>query len=136
MRYILDTHVLIWFITQDSQLKPSIKDVLFDQTNEFYVSHESLREIVIKAKLNKPDFKLLQGITISDIARTLQETLGVKLLASKVMHMRQLEELIPIHNDPFDHLLICQAITENLIMISHDGNFPFYQEQGLQLLKA
>lgn len=136
MRYLLDTHVLIWFITQDSQLKPTIKAVLFDQTNEFYVSHESLREIVIKAKLNKPDFKLLQGITISDIAITLQETLGVKLLASKVMHMRQLEELIPIHNDPFDHLLICQAITENLILISHDGNFPLYQEQGLQLLKA
>lgn len=136
MRYILDTHVLIWLITQDAQLKPSIKAVLFDQANEFYVSHESLREIVIKAKLNKPDFRLLQGVTISDIAKTLQETLGVRLLASKVMHMQQLEELMPIHNDPFDHLLICQAITENLIMISHDGNFPLYQSQGLHLLIA
>ncbi|RZM04782.1 MAG: PIN domain-containing protein, partial [Pedobacter sp.] len=134
MRYILDTHVLIWLITQDAQLKPFIKAVLFDQANEFYVSHESLREIVIKAKLNKPDFRLLQSVTISDIAKTLQETLGVKLLASKVMHMQQLEELMPIHSDPFDHLLICQAITENLIMISHDGNFPLYQSQGLHLL--
>ena len=136
MKYILDTHVLIWFITQDLQLKPSIKAVLFDQTNEFYVSHESLREIVIKAKLNKPDFRLLQDVTISDIAKTLQETLGVRLLASKVMHMQRLEELMSIHNDPFDHILICQAITEKLIMISHDGNFPLYQEQGLQLLIA
>ena len=136
MSYILDTHILIWFITQDSQLKPAIKAVLFDQANEFYVSHESLREIVIKAKLNKPDFRLLKGITISEIATTLQDTLGVNLINSKVMHVQQLEELIPIHNDPFDHILICQAITEKLIMISHDGNFPLYEQQGLQLLKA
>ncbi|MVM42304.1 PIN domain-containing protein [Spirosoma sp. HMF3257] len=134
MRYLLDTHVLIWYLIQDPLLKSSIKTVLFDQSNEFYVSHESLREIVIKAKLNKPDFRLLQGITITEIATVLRETLGVKLLASSVKHIQMLEKLAPIHNDPFDHILICQAITEKLIMISHDGNFPYIRIKACNYL--
>ena len=100
------------------------------------MSHESLREIVIKAQLKKPDFQVLNGITITDISLTLQKKLGIRLLSSKINHLQQLEELITIHKDPFDHLLICQAIAEKMILISRDGNFPFYQNQGLKLLIA
>jgi PIN domain nuclease of toxin-antitoxin system len=134
-KYLLDTHILIWLLTDSPDLQAPIKTILQNRTNEFYVSHESLREIVIKAKLKRADFQL-NGVTIADIANALRQTLGVKLLPSKVVHLAKLEALIPVHNDPFDHLLISQAIAERLILISHDGNFPFYESQGLKLLRA
>ncbi|GAB4028748.1 type II toxin-antitoxin system VapC family toxin [Spirosoma koreense] len=134
-RYLLDTHILIWWLTDSPDLQAPVKMILQNRANEFYVSYESLREIVIKAKLKRADFQL-NGITIADIANALRETLGVKLLPSKIVHLAKLEALIPIHNDPFDHILISQAIAERLILISHDGNFPFYESQGLKLLRA
>jgi PIN domain nuclease of toxin-antitoxin system len=134
-KYLLDTHILIWWLTDSPDLQAPVKMILQNRANEFYVSYESLREIVIKAKLKRADFQL-NGITIADIANALRETLGVKLLPSKIVHLAKLEALIPIHNDPFDHILISQAIAERLILISHDGNFPFYESQGLKLLRA
>jgi PIN domain nuclease of toxin-antitoxin system len=136
MRYLLDTHILVWLITDDKQLKPAIETILYDEQNEFYVSLESLREMVIKTKLNKGAFLLPQGFTISDIATLLTSTLRIKLLGQTLAHIQRLEALKPEHNDPFDHLLICQAIEERLIMISHDGKFPHYRQQGLDLLAA
>lgn len=134
-RYLLDTHILIWWLTDSPDLQTSIRTILQNPANDFYVSYESLREIVIKAKLKRADFQL-NGVTISEIANALRETLGVKLLPSRIIHLAKLEALIPIHNDPFDHILISQAIAERLILISHDGNFPFYETQGLKLLRA
>jgi PIN domain nuclease of toxin-antitoxin system len=136
MRYLLDTHIIIWLITDNRQLKPAVRKILFDSTNQFYMSVESLREIVIKDKLNKSDFQILRGVTITEIATTLVNTLQIKLLSANLAHIDELQYLRAIHNDPFDHLLICQAIAENLTMISHDGNFTLYQSQGLALLKA
>ncbi len=104
-KYLLDTHILIWWLTDSPDLQAPVKMILQNRANEFYVSYESLREIVIKAKLKRADFQL-NGITIADIANALRETLGVKLLPSKIVHLAKLEALIPIHNDPFDHILI------------------------------
>lgn len=134
-RYLLDTHIIIWWLTDSPDLPASISPILQNPRNEFHVSHESLREIVIKAKSKRADFQL-NGVTIAQIANALRQTLGVKLLPSRIVHLAKLEALIPVHHDPFDHLLISQAIVERLILISHDGNFPFYESQGLQLLKA
>ncbi|GAB4030308.1 type II toxin-antitoxin system VapC family toxin [Spirosoma gilvum] len=52
-KYLLDTHILIWWLTDSSDLPAPIKTILQNRTNEFYVSHESLREIIIKAKLKR-----------------------------------------------------------------------------------
>jgi PIN domain nuclease of toxin-antitoxin system len=83
-RYLLDTHILIWWLTDSPDLGISIRTILQTPTNEFYVSHESLREIVIKAKLKRADFQL-NGVTIADIANALRETLGVKLLPLRIV---------------------------------------------------
>ena len=136
MSYLLDTHILIWLLTNSSELKSGTRNVLLDTNNTFRVSFESLREITIKAKLNKPDFQLLNGLTISTLASDLQHKFNIDLLSVKIKHLQQLQNLVaaPNHNDPFDHLLISQAISERLTMISADTKFPFYQGQGLKLL--
>lgn len=136
VRYLLDTHITIWLIVGDKALKADTLDVIFDEQSEIFVSVESLREIVIKAKLNKVNFAFMRNNLISAIADDLTYRLGATLLNTTVAHTQRLQELNPVHNDPFDHLLICQAIDADLVMISADEKFPAYRRQGLNLLPA
>lgn len=132
MRYLLDTHILIWFLTGDRKLSVSVKPILDDGGNEFFFSTESIRELIVKSKLGK----LTLPVDIDTLLFDLQGKYGIQLLTVGPKHLKQLYVLeIPTHHkDPFDHLLICQSIAEEMTMISADRNFPHYQGQGLQLL--
>ena len=132
MKCLLDTHILIWALTDNPKLNPLVKTVLVDGTNEFFVSTESIRELILKAKSGK----LTLPTDIDRLLFDLQDEYGIRLLTVKPKHLKQLYSLQTpaTHKDPFDHLLICQAITEKLTLISADANFPYYQEQGLVLL--
>ena len=133
MKYLLDTHILIWTLTDDPKLSSTIRVILTDETNEFFLSTESIREMILKAKTGK----LTLPADIDLLLFELQDTYGIRLLTIKPKHLKQLYTLeTPTnHKDPFDHLLICQAIAEKLIMISADRNFPHYRFQGLQLME-
>ena len=132
MKYLLDTHILIWILTDNLKLDPIVKTVLIDSSNEFFFSIESVREIIVKTKTGK----LMLPIPIDHLLLEIQSQYGVRLLTVKPKHLKQLYilETPATHKDPFDHLLIAQAIAEKLILVSADRNFPYYQEQGLQLL--
>ncbi|MFD2571545.1 type II toxin-antitoxin system VapC family toxin [Spirosoma soli] len=125
MKYLLDTHILIWTLTDNPRLDPAVKTLLADQTHEFYLSTESIRELILKAKLGK----LSLPVDLDKLLFELQDDYGVRLLTVKPKHLKQLYvlETPAAHKDPFDHLLICQAITDKLILISADRNFPYYQ---------
>ncbi|MVM38694.1 PIN domain-containing protein [Spirosoma sp. HMF3257] len=131
MKYLLDTHILIWLLTDNPKLSSTSRVILADETNEFFFSTESVREMILKAKTGK--LTLPAGIDL--LLFELQDEYGIRLLTVKPKHLKQLYALeTPAnHKDPFDHLLICQAIAEKLIMISADRNFPHYRIQGLQL---
>ncbi|QDK77974.1 type II toxin-antitoxin system VapC family toxin [Spirosoma sp. KCTC 42546] len=133
MKYLLDTHILIWLLTDNPKLSSTSKVILADETNEFFFSTESVREMILKAKTGK----LTLPADIDLLLFELQDELGIRLLTVKPKHLKQLYTLeTPAnHKDPFDHLLICQAIAEKLIMISADRNFPYYRIQGLQLVE-
>lgn len=132
MRYLLDTHILIWFLTGNRKLSASVKSVLEDGGNEFFFSTESIREMIVKSKSGK----LTLPDDIDAMLFNLQSKYGIQLLTVGPKHLKQLYVLeIPSHHkDPFDHLLICQSVAEELTMISADRNFPHYKKQGLELL--
>src|SRR5262245_7975158 len=96
--YLIDTHILLWWLSNDKKLTKKISSLISDSENQILVSSVSIWEIVIKKSLNKlktPDN--LKGI--------LKES-DFKILPITADHAFQLEQLPPIHNDPFDRLLI------------------------------
>ena len=122
MRYLLDTHILIWLLTDNPKLASSVKIVLTDEANEFFFSTESIREMILKAKIGK----LALPANLDTLLFALQNEYGIQLLTVKPEHLKQLYTLQTpnTHKDPFDHLLICQAIADKLTLISADRNFP------------
>ncbi|MDR0814565.1 MAG: type II toxin-antitoxin system VapC family toxin [Bacteroidales bacterium] len=132
-RYLLDTHIFIWNIVDKKQLPRPLLDELDDYNNVLYVSRASLIEIAIKNR----DGKLELGEKYSIFIRSLESRMGVKILEFDNRHLITLNNLTypKSHKDPFDHLIISQAITDKLQLISVDKNMPFYCSQGLNLFQ-
>jgi PIN domain nuclease of toxin-antitoxin system len=121
MDLLLDTHAFIWFLNGESQLPVSIKNLIADTANKCYVSIASIWEIAIKVSLNKlelqGDFNQITGfITDNDI----------EVLPITFEHTQRLLQLDYHHRDPFDRLIISQAVTENLTIATKDGVFYKY----------
>ncbi|MCL1933424.1 MAG: type II toxin-antitoxin system VapC family toxin [Candidatus Azobacteroides sp.] len=133
--YLLDTHILIWLLDDDDRLNENIRDDIDYFQYTYYASVESLREIVILQSLKKISFAL----TINKIITDLQKR-QIGILPVEAVHIKELEKL-PIlningkkHEDPFDRLLISQAIAGKYTIISSDSKFPYYKDYGLKLL--
>lgn len=122
MNLLLDTHTLLWFIDGDQQLPNRVVESICDTQNRCYVSIASLWEIVIKMSLGKLEIK--DGIkTITDFIE--QNT--IEVLPIELEDILNLQHLEFHHRDPFDRLLISQAQTSDLIIISRDSLFAQYQ---------
>jgi len=123
MRYLIDTHVLIWYLEGDEKLAPGLRKELDDEGNIVVISIASLWEIAIKRAKNKEkiDFK----ITLPEIEAYIFGR-DFMLLNIAFKHLHLLLELPMHHDDPFDRLIISQAISENLTLISVDKHFKFY----------
>lgn len=124
MRYLLDTHVLLWWRADDSRLphrwdpifgKPDDHDILF--------SVASLWEIAIKRALGKLDLE----IDISDFGQQLQEDHGFRLLGIEPNALDRLATLPHHHRDPFDRLLIAQTIENGATAVTNDRNWKKYR---------
>ena len=134
--YLLDTHILIWFLKNDKEkLNENIREDIEYFQHPYNVSVESIREIVILQSLKKIqlDYNVEK---IIDFLKSIQ----VNIMPIDVNHIKALEKL-PIlalngktHDDPFDRLLISQAIASKYTIISSDSKFPFYKDYGLKLL--
>ena len=133
--YLLDTHILIWLLDDDDRLDKNIREDIdyFQQT--YYVSVETLREMVILQSLKKISFMLTIDKVIDDLQRR-----QINILPIEATHIKALEKLPVLtingkkHEDPFDRLLISQSIANKYTIISSDFKFPFYKEHGLKLL--
>ncbi|RYY06729.1 MAG: type II toxin-antitoxin system VapC family toxin [Sphingobacteriaceae bacterium] len=121
MKILLDTHILVWFAEGIDKLPNLTKLVIENLDNQRYVSIISLWEIVIKASLKKSEFKH----TLKEINLFLVSN-DINLLSIDVKHLDILSTLPFYHKDPFDRLLIAQAIAENLTLISVDQHFQAY----------
>ena len=121
MKYLVDTHVLIWAVLNSSKLTPRARELLSDARSEYYFSTASLWEIAIKRAKN-PD-KI--PIAAWDALALFTES-GFRELAISSRHAIVTGELPEIHNDPFDRMLLAQAKTEGMPLITHDGPMTAY----------
>ena len=122
MNLLLDTHAFLWFITGDKQLPDKVVKLIDDPKSKCFVSIASIWEIVIKLSLNKLEIK--GGFkTIEDFL----DNNDFELLAVGFSHTKNLLTLEHPHNDPFDRMIISQAIAEKLVIVSKDRFFKEYK---------
>lgn len=119
---LLDTHALLWFLWDDSQLSPRAKLVIEEPKNRKLVSIASCWEIAIKAGLGK---LILGESSRSFLAREVPRN-NFELLPITLDHATMVEQLPRHHNDPFDRLLVAQAVSEKVEIVSRDPVFDAY----------
>lgn len=121
MNLLLDTHTFIWFIEGDKNLSKRAKEKILDPSNIKFVSIASIWEIAVKIslgklKINRPFEAILTQI----------EDSGFEILPIAFEHTLVVSRLDFFHRDPFDRIIIAQALAENMTIISRDKNFENY----------
>lgn len=121
MKVLLDTHALLWWLADDARLGRHARTLIADPGNVVLVSAASLWEIVVKVRIGKLE------ADVAEIAQAIDRD-GFDLLSITPAHLSALRTLPrhPDHRDPFDHLLVAQAITEDATFVSEDRNTPRY----------
>jgi PIN domain nuclease of toxin-antitoxin system len=123
MRLLLDTHVLIWALNEPARLNAATRALLEDPDNAVFFSAASIWEIAIKARLGRADFDR----TSAGIARNARETGFVELPV--LSDAAERVEALPLHHrDPFDRLLVAQAMNGPLQLITADPLLKPYSE--------
>ncbi|NER31530.1 MAG: type II toxin-antitoxin system VapC family toxin, partial [Symploca sp. SIO1C4] len=110
MRILLDTHIFLWFISGDTKLSSDVRDAIRDRANEIYLSTVSVWEATLKYQLGKLPLPGHPG-TYLPLQRDLHQ---ISSLAVDESSVAQLANLPPLHRDPFDRMLICQALEKGL----------------------
>ncbi len=118
--HLIDTHTLIWSLLASDNLSETAKETMTDGS-KVYVSIASLWEIAIKQSINKLKIKN----SIEEIAQMCVKA-KINVLPIDAKHLDKIRELPAIHNDPFDRLIIAQAITEGMDIVTKDGIIPKY----------
>jgi PIN domain nuclease of toxin-antitoxin system len=119
MKLLLDTHALLWWLSNDNRLGPPVRNLIGDPANDVLVSVVSLWEIVVKVRVGKLRADIEDIVIASERSGFLSLNIGP-------MHLRILSGLARHHGDPFDHLLTAQAIAEHATFISDDRNTTKY----------
>ena len=129
MRLLLDTHAFLWTITEPGKLPAKSRSAIENTVNEAFVSAVSLWEISIKVRLNKLHLGSNDNL-IEAADRTGIQTLSIT--PDEAASYGQLTEAT--HNDPFDRMLIWQAISQKMTLVSGDKEFERFAANGLKLL--
>jgi PIN domain nuclease of toxin-antitoxin system len=121
MRFLLDTHLLIWSQIDSKRISARTRRLMEDEGNDLYFSVVSLWEIGVKRALKRPEFnidpRLLRGELLSE---------GYTELTVSAEHALAVERLPPLHKDPFDRLLLCQTLVEGLTLLTKDEEILAY----------
>ena len=120
MKLLLDTHIIIWAVSAPKLLSEKTQSYMTD-AETIYVSAASIWEICIKIQLNKLQLDL--ATFIQEIER-----IGVQSLAITWKHAQLTKEIPLYHKDPFDRMLIAQAMSEPLTLLTNDNTLPQYSE--------
>lgn len=122
MNLLLDTHTFLWFIAGSENLSPRARKLIEDEANRVFLSAASLWEIAIKVSLGK--------LALSEPFETLipaqLEMNSIEMLGISVSHASQVAILPFHHRDPFDRLLVSQALTEEIPIVSADEALDTY----------
>ncbi|MDM7957783.1 type II toxin-antitoxin system VapC family toxin [Blastomonas sp.] len=116
---MLDTHVLLWWLQDNSRLGQRARSFIADPDSQILVSIATPWEISVKHRIGK----------MGDSGAAVMEALidqGMTIVDLKPAHLKVLEAMPLLHRDPFDHLIIAQAAAEQAIVITDDAKFPEY----------
>jgi PIN domain nuclease of toxin-antitoxin system len=117
MNILLDTHILLWYLTDDGELSYEKSGIIEDTNNRLFFSIASLWEIAIKAGLLKLEIPKPIDILVPE---------EITILTIQIPHITTYQTLLHHHKDPFDRMLISQAIAENLVIMTNDAKFLNY----------
>ena len=132
MKYLFDTHIILWALAGEEYISETVQEIIEDRNNEIYYSSISPWEIETK-RLKQKEF-LLTGEQVTFLC----EQNGLVNIPVKTNHVVELKNILPIqdikHNDPFDKMLLAQAITENMIFVTHDKKFEYYDNKNILIV--
>jgi PIN domain nuclease of toxin-antitoxin system len=123
MRLLLDTHAFLWFVTANPRLSSEAESAIRESRNELLLSVASVWETAIKSKLGRLPIPQPLDAFIPEHLRTNR----IGLLSIKLRHTFEVARLPLHHRDPFDRLLVAQAVTEGIALVSADTTFDDYQ---------
>jgi PIN domain nuclease of toxin-antitoxin system len=133
MRYLIDSNILIFIITDQDLLTREVQNILDDYGNRIYVPSKCVEELIYLQQADKIDVKRWK--CAEDIVHTIDEFgFDIKYVAREHLLTLARLPLLPDHRDPTDRVAIAQAITEKMPIISSDREFPRYRRYGLELV--
>ena len=123
MNILLDTHIALWAITDSPKLPKLAREAIENISTQIWISSASLWEIAIKHSLGRGDMPIS-----SEAAWRYFQLSGYQLLATKAEHAVAVETLPAHHQDPFDRILIAQALIEPMRLMTHDALVAKYND--------
>lgn len=129
MKVLLDTHIILWALTNDERLPQKARMIISQGENEICYSTASVWEVMIK-HIHHPEHMPISGKQLSQYC----QKAGYQMVPVQDEHAYALEGLqrmegAPGHKDPFDCIMIAQAKVENMMFITHDSLLPYYMEK-------
>jgi PIN domain nuclease of toxin-antitoxin system len=128
MNIILDTHIALWSLTNDPRLPPKARELISTADNRIFWSVASMWEVA-KKKSIKPDKMPLSGLEYMHYC----EQAGYECLSVRDRHVIALESLPSLHTDPFDRILVSQALSEGMTLLTHDSVLGAYGNEVVVL---
>lgn len=130
MNLLLDTHTFLWYYMGAPNLGRNTLSVIEDPTNDFFVSVATIWEIAIKNSLGKLELNAPLGVFLQDVVQK-----GFNIMPIDLSHILQSSMLPFHHRDPFDRIIIGQAIAEKMVLVSADTLFePYCSTSGLKTM--
>ncbi|PVX31451.1 type II toxin-antitoxin system VapC family toxin [Sphingomonas pokkalii] len=127
MRFLLDTHALIWWLAGDAALGPNAREAIADRANAIFVSAASAMEVATKFRIGK----LAGAALLAQDFEAIVAGQGFAELPISLQHARRAGEMHIAHKDPFDRLLIAQAQVEDMVLISKEALFDGFAVKRL-----
>lgn len=121
MNYLIDTHILLWYIIGDKRISQEIQTKIQNKWNTIYLSNASLWEIAIKISIGKLK---LRGTLLE--LKVFLKKIDIQILEFDFEDLETLQKLPFFHQDPFDRLIVAQAKTKSLELISNDSQISKY----------
>ena len=127
MSILLDTHIIIWLVCEPEKLSQITLNALEDKTNKVYYSMASIWEISIKSSIGRI------SLNLNELIENLQDN-DIQPLDIKHGHILKLQSLLMLHKDPFDRILVAQAMTENWKLFTRDDLLLQYSKKHVKLV--
>jgi PIN domain nuclease of toxin-antitoxin system len=128
LNLLLDTHIALWAITDSPKLSPKARELIESPKTTIWISVASIWEIAIKYSLGRGDMPISSQQAMSYFRES-----GYRFLAVDAEHAVAVEELPTHHQDPFDRILVAQALVEPMRLMTHDSLVALYSDTIIKI---